>query len=233
MAQAITEVNNFEMLFNKGIKSFGFENVVNIISSFSNTYNLPIVSMGSGSGVIEYLAKKKNGKIDWICIDNSDTINFPPGANQYINKPLMNIDYNSCDQLIEATPSIVNNCILFLNWCLPNNSTYDFEAIIKLKPLAVLSIYEIFRGENGAAGGEMFFNWTKNNKDYHHKEEYNLYVDDNYFDNHSDVDFDYELLMYIRISWWQLNTLNDFDDLIVKNYPRLYYENSMTKCCIS
>jgi hypothetical protein len=230
MAHTITGVNNFEMLFNKGIKSFGSENVVNIISSFYNTYNLPIISMGSGSGVIEYLSKKKNDKIDWICIDNSDIVNFPIHTN---NKPLMNIDYNSCDQLIEATPSIVGNCILFLNWCLPNDSTYDFEAIIKLKPLAVLSIYEIFRGENGAAGGEMFFNWTKNNTDYHHKEEYNLYVDDNHNDNHSDFDCDDGLLMDIRISWWQLNILNDFDDLIVKNYPRLYYENNMTKCCIS
>ena len=96
MAQAMTEVNNFDKLFNIGIKSFGYENIVNIISSFYNTYKLPIVSMGSGTGVIEYLAKNKNNDINWICVDNSDIINFPSSANQYINKPLMNIDYNSC-----------------------------------------------------------------------------------------------------------------------------------------
>jgi hypothetical protein len=97
MAFAMDEVDNFEKLFNIGIKSFGYENVVDIINSFYKKYNLPIVSMGSGTGVIEYLAKKKNNKIDWICIDNDSTMNFPPSANQYINQPLMNIDYNSCD----------------------------------------------------------------------------------------------------------------------------------------
>jgi hypothetical protein len=219
--------NNFDKLFNKGIKSFGYENVVNIISSFYNKYELPIISMGSGTGVIEFLAKKNNNNINWICVDNDKSMNFPSSANQYINKPLMNIDYESCEHLIESTPSIVNNCILFLNWCLPNDSTYDFEAIIKLKPIAVLSIYEIFEDGYGAAGGEMFYNWTKNNTDYHHKEEYQLYANE----EHLYANDDYEL-PDIRISWWQLNTLSNVDDLIVKKLPALYNE-PMTQCSIS
>jgi len=226
MAFAMDEVDNFEKLFNIGIKSFGYENVVNIISSFYNTYNLPIVSMGSGTGVIEYLAKKKNNDINWICVDNDPTMNFPPDANQYINQPLMNIDYNSCDQLIEATPSIVNNCILFLNWCEPNESTYDYEAIIKLKPIAVLSIYEIFGGQNGAAGGEMFYNWTNDNSDYHLKKDYYLYADEFHADD--------DELMNIRIGWWQSLKLNDIDDSIITGFPCLYSGNhKIQSCCIS
>jgi hypothetical protein len=224
MSQTITEIN-FNELFNTGIKSFGYENVVDIISSFYNTYNLPIVSMGSGTGVIEYLAKKKNNDINWICVDNDPTMNFPPDANQYINQPLMNIDYNSCDQLIEATPSIVNNCILFLNWCEPNESTYDYEAIIKLKPIAVLSIYEIFEGQNGAAGGEMFYNWTYDNTDYRLKEEYKLFADD--YDNDN-----YEF-MNVYISWWQSNSLNDFDDAVIRSFPCMYYRPKLQQCTIS
>ena len=226
MAFAMDEVDNFEKLFNIGIKSFGYENVVDIINSFYKKYNLPIVSMGSGTGIIEYLAKKKNNKIDWICIDNDSTMNFPPSANQYINQPLMNIDYNSCDQLIEATPSIVNNCVLFLNWCEPNESTYDYEAIIKLKPIAVLSIYEIFRGQNGAAGGEMFYNWTNDNSDYHLKEDYYLYADEFHADD--------DELMNIRIGWWQSLKLNDIDDSIITGFPCLYSGNhKIQSCCIS
>ena len=226
MAFAMDEVDNFEKLFNIGIKSFGYENVVDIINSFYKKYNLPIVSMGSGTGVIEYLAKKKNNDIDWICVDNDPTMNFPPDANQYINQPLMNIAYNSCDQLIEATPSIVNNCILFLNWCEPNESTYDYEAIIKLKPIAVLSIYEIFGGQNGAAGGEMFYNWTNDNSDYHLKEDYYLYADEFHADD--------DELMNIRIGWWQSLKLNDIDDSIITGFPCLYSGNhKIQSCCIS
>jgi hypothetical protein len=218
--------DNFDKLFKIGIKSFGYENVVNIISSFYDKYKLPIVSIGSGTGVIEYLAKKKNNDINWICIENDPTMNFPPGSTQYIKEPLMNIVYNSCDKLIESTPSIVNNCILLLNWCLPNDSTYDFEAIIKLKPLAVLSIYEIFEGSNGAAGGEMFFNWTNDNSDYHLKEEYYLYADEFHVDD--------DELMDIRISWWQSFKLNDIDDSITTGFPCLYSGNRKNQsCCIS
>ncbi len=223
---ALEQLESFDNFLNMGIKSYGYKIVVDIINSFYNKYKLPIVSMGSGVGAIEYLAKQNNKNIDWICIDiDNNPINFPSNSKDYINKPFMNIDYNSCDELISSNSSIVNNCIIFLNWCLPNNSSYDFEAIIKLKPIAVLSIYEEYDGGNGSAGGKMFYNWTKNNNDYHLKEEYSLYADNYHHDD--------DELMDIRISWWQLNTLNDFDDLIVKNYPRLYYENSMTKCCIS
>ena len=220
----MAEVNNYEKLFNKGIKSFGYNNVVDIISSFYNTYKLPFISIGSGTGTIEFLAKKKNDDINWVCIDNDTTMNYPSDANKYINKPLMNIDYNSCDELIINKPEIINNCILFLNWCLPNDSTYDFEAIIKLKPIAVLSIYEVFKDSNGAAGGELFYNWTQHDTDYHHKEEYRLYADEYHDDDE---------LMDIRISWWQLNKLDDVDDLVVKHFPSLYYINSMNNCCIS
>ncbi len=226
MAEVMAKVNIFEKLFNKGIKSFGYENVVDIISSFYNKYELPIVSMGSGTGIIEYLAKQKNNKIEWICIDiDNNPLNFPSDASEHINQPLMKIDYNSCDQLIQTTPSIVENCILFLNWCLPNNSTYDFEAIIKLKPIAILSIYEDFEGISGAAGGEMFYNWTLHNTDYHLKEEYSLYADKYHHDD--------DELMDIRISWWQSLTLNEIDDVIIKGYPCLYAGNRKSQCIIS
>jgi hypothetical protein len=124
---------------------------------------------------------------------------------------------------------------LFLNWCEPNDSTYDYEAIIKLKPVAVLSIYEIFRGQNGAAGGEMFFNWTKNNTDYHLKEEYNLYANDNHSDNHynhSDYNDDNYEFMDVSISWWQSNSLNDFDDVVIRSFPCMYYRKKQL-CTIS
>ncbi len=216
-------IENYNHLLNLGIKSYGIKNVIDIINDFYNNYNKPIVSMGSGIGAIEYLSKIQNNNINWICIDiNNNPIDFPSSAT--LTHPLVKIDYNSCDELIENKPEIINNCILFLNWCLPNDSYYDFEAIIKLNPIAILSIYEDLNGSNGAAGGKMFYNWTKNNIDYHLKEEYSLYADE-YHDNDDE-------LMDIRISWWQSNSLNDFDDVIFKGFPCIYNGNHKSQCCI-
>ncbi len=223
----LEDEESINKLFNLGIKSFGYKNVINIISSFYNYYKLPFVSIGSGIGAIEYFTKKQNDNIEWICIDNNDNPNdFPPSAKNYINKPLMKIDYKLCQDLINNNPSIINNCIIFLNWCLPNDSTYDYEAIIKLKPLAILSIYEECDDMmSGAAGGEMFYNWIYNNTDYYVKEKNYLYADK----FHSDDDE----LMDINIKWWESNLFDENkDDYIIKGFPCLYHGNRKNNCCI-
>jgi hypothetical protein len=179
-------------IFNKGILSFGKDVVIKIINEFYNTYNnLPFISIGSGYGAIE-LASNINNNINWICVD-IDPLTFP--IKQYLNKPLTKVDYKTTDELIKYNPSIVNNCIIFLNWCEPNESTYDYEAIIKLKPKAILSIYEVFDNNYGAAGGKKFFEWTLNNEDYFLKEMY-------YLSPYNDYDDD-ENVEDIRIGWWE------------------------------
>ncbi len=216
---------NYDKFFNMGIKSFGHENVIDIINSFYTKYKLPIISMGSGSGIIEYLSQKENKDIEWTCIDiYNNPLDFPTNCSQYINKPFMNIDYYSCDELIKNNPSIVNNCLLFLNWCLPNESFYDFEAIIKLKPIAILSIYEDFDDSCGAAGGEMFFNWRNNNNDYHLIKNYYLYADKYHYSD--------DELMDIRISCWQSNSINN-EEVEIKGYPCVCPNNKKKTCIIS
>jgi hypothetical protein len=63
------------------------------------------------------------------------------------------------DQLINKEPSLIHQCILFLNWCEPNTSNYDIDAIQKLKPLGIISIIEIYQNESGAAGSEKYYEW--------------------------------------------------------------------------
>ena len=74
-----------------------------------------------------------------------------------------NPDFLVVDELIPAHPAIIRNCIVILSWSLPNKSTYDYEAIDKLQPIAFLTIVETFHGRNGAAGGEKFHHILKNN----------------------------------------------------------------------
>jgi hypothetical protein len=180
-------------LYNTAIKSFGEDTIINIISSFYNTYKLPIVSVGSGLGLIEYITHTINPDINFICVD-PDPMNFPSDANKYISKPFIQPQYNYVDDL---PPELINNCILFLNWCCPNESMYDYDAIIKLKPKAVLSIIEKFGGSDGCAGGSEFFIWSKQHNN-HIKQSYHLY---DYYDEHEKEYYD---SMDIQIHWYDL-----------------------------
>ena len=99
--------------FNKGIKSFGETKVKQILESFNKRYNMSIVSMGSGSGSIEHYTKDS---IKWILID--------PQPESFYGSVIMEPNYKYLDELINNNPSIIGNCLLFLNWCEPNNSVY-------------------------------------------------------------------------------------------------------------
>ncbi len=165
MAQSIDSMYKF----NKGIKSFGHNEVAQILRDFYYKYSVSnqfkIISIGSGSGSIEHYSK-----LDWILVDPNPS-SFHNNNQEVI---LLQPHFSYVDELIENNPSIVGNCLLFLNWCDPNDSEYDYEAIIKLKPIAIMSIYETFEYGPGAAGGEKFFLWTEENKDYQLVEDYGL-----------------------------------------------------------
>jgi len=151
------EIKKKEM--NKAIKCFGSEVVMNNIKEFINQYpEIPFVSIGSGNGLFEKTIQDEFG-IKIICID--------PLPESYSPKPVVLYpEYKTTNELIEKNPEIILNCIMLLNWCNPNESTYDYDAIKELKPIAFISIYETYCGSNGAGGGEKFYNFIKDNKIY-------------------------------------------------------------------
>jgi len=196
--------------FNKGIKSFGEVKVKQILDSFYNRYKLPIVSMGSGSGSIEHYT---NNTIKWLMID--------PSPDCFHGTIIMEPNYSYLDDLINNNPNIIGRCLLFLNWCDPNNSEYDYEAIIKLKPIAICSIYEEYKSSYGAAGGEKFYNWTKTNNEYQIIEEHYLTPHDDDMDN-----------MDIMIKIWQSKKIAFENEDIVITYTKSLIKHGET-CCIS
>jgi hypothetical protein len=188
------------MASNKGIESFGKEHVISIINKINKNYNLPFISIGSHIGTIENLTN-----IEWInCISN---------LKYYINHQL------SIDDLIKNNKSIIGNCILFLNWYESNQSNYDYEAIIKLKPKAVLSIYEVFNNSNGSAGSKEFYEWTKDSSnEYHLREMYKLIPSNNSYSDY---------VMDIRIGLWQHDSIfNDDDAIIIYLESKIEHEKS-------
>ncbi len=217
--------HNNSLHYNKGIRSFGDKIVINLINEFSRYYdNINFVSIGSGLGGIEYSSKQLYNNINWICVD-------PDPNNYHSDKsilPFIKPQYNYCDDLIRDKPEIVGNCILFLNWCEPNKSRYDYDAIIALKPLGILTIYELFGNNNGAAGGELFHNYLiRNRLEYNMKRSLHLLP---YSGNDDEDDDGYEL-MDIRITWFN-NKLNDKDceiNNIIEHPSLIKHKNN---CCI-
>jgi hypothetical protein len=145
---------------NKGVRSFGVDVVVAHVKSFSssNGCTLPVVSVGSGMGAVESLTDG----VPWILVDPAP-MSFANHPDDYDGEgavePLRMPDYPLVKDLVLAKPEIVGNCLLFLNWCEPNDSDYDYEAVEQLKPRGVLSLIELYHGLPGAAGGDKFHDW--------------------------------------------------------------------------
>jgi hypothetical protein len=210
----MTQVIDSIYKFNKGIKSFGHNEVVQILRDFYYKYSannqFKIISIGSGSGSIEHYSK-----LDWILVDPNPS-SFHNNNQEVI---LLQPHFSYVDELIENNPSIVGNCLLFLNWCDPNDSEYDYEAIIKLKPIAIMSIYETFEAGPGGAGGEKFILWTEENKDYQLVKHYSLAP---YLNDYNCPE--------INISIWQ-NKFENEELVYKKIQSKISYEGN--NCAIS
>jgi hypothetical protein len=143
---------NPDVCLSRGVTSLGADLVIKTLQNLHQAYEVPIVSVGCGLAAIEYLSKL----MCWRLVD-PDPLSWQI-FKEKPDHPFLPVNYSSVDELIAKEPSLIHNCILFLNWCEPNESEYDYEAVIKLKPLAILTIIEVYGG-NGAAGGEKFYEW--------------------------------------------------------------------------
>lgn len=122
----------------------------------SDNFTIPIVSVGSGNGALEFeiVMMIQKTDIDLILVDPT-----PESYQKYPeNRRCLTPDYPTVEDLIKTEPRLINNCVLFLGWPSPNNSTYDVDAINSLRPLRVVALYEKEEG----AGGEFFHNWVRN-----------------------------------------------------------------------
>ena len=194
---------------NRGVRSFGIEVVREVLLLFKQTCDpFPVVSVGSGNGCVESLVP------GIICVD--------PVPDSYLGPPIyQQPDYDTVRDLLIAKPEIKGNCVLFLNWCDPDDSTYDFDAVVALQPIAVLCIIETFVGENGCAGGERFHKWLQISNRIHHC--YQAHLTPNTQDNHKPP--------RITIKWVQAKNNNIVPDCT--SLP-MAVENKLlhSQCCV-
>lgn len=147
-----------EMCISKGVRSFGIDVVTNALEQLVKKYNVPVVSVGCGLAAIESLTmdKMRGYRNKWVLVDPKP---LSYEFRRMPNRTFEHIDYATVGDLVKEHPEIIGKCTLFLNWCLPNESTYDYDAIKQLNPQCILSIFEVYRGSNGSAGGELFYKW--------------------------------------------------------------------------
>lgn len=109
-------------------------------SEYSKRNNLPIVSVGSGNGALELWLKDKFD-CEIVCTDpdplewNADQ---GSGRRQVLH---MAPAAATVPELLETRPELKGECLALFNWTYPSKS-YDFEALIALRPQMFLSVYE-------------------------------------------------------------------------------------------
>lgn len=141
----------YNKYFSLGVNDIGIATVKRYFKRLLKLSNLPIVSIGSGSGVVELLLDQAFD-VDIICVD-PDPHSFSTAPEDMGKKP----KYPLVSDLIKDQPTIVGNCILLLVWSPPNASTYDYDALVALCPNLVLWIGE----PSGSAGGATMLKWLQ------------------------------------------------------------------------
>lgn len=176
---------------NNAVRSFGIDAVLTTLNLVAAQYDAPWVSVGCGNAALESLVNVK-----WYLVDPDPLCYASIGLEQ----PYADVDFSSVAQLVEQHPSLVWNSVLFLNWPTPNDSTYDYDAIAMLKPLAVVATTELFGRGNGAAGGKAFHEWRQSKA-------YKLVYEASLDQSGTELD--------IRLSWWQNRQLAPIETTIV------------------
>ena len=148
----------------KNMEDIGISLIIECFRKSISLYNVPVISVGPGSGALEKLLEKELG-IDIICVD-PDPLSYTSLDEPFI-KPL----FSTVEEIIRKEPKYVGNCILFICNAEPclydiyilsgNNIPYDYNAVQLLRPKCIISIYDPI---DNIAGSEQFSRWIEDNK---------------------------------------------------------------------
>ncbi len=135
--------------------------VVSVLTLFCKTYpDLPLVSIGSGMGIIER-ATSANVKNEFILVDPAPNSFFKLDYfDEVVAKYGLAPHYPYTKDLVLARPELASSpagCILLLNWCSHGDDDYDLQALRLLRPRAVFAIVEV----TGSAGSKQFHAYLK------------------------------------------------------------------------
>lgn len=131
-----------------GVETIGVKACLDFAGAFVGHYGeCTLVSIGSGCGAFEFMLQEAYPGTKVIGVDPAP-LSFIPTAKVFLEP--------SCATASELG-ALASPRLLLFNWCEPNDSTYDAEALALLKPDAFLVVYELCDGASGAAGSRAFF----------------------------------------------------------------------------
>lgn len=139
--------DKIESYMSMGVNALGLKRVSEYFGSMPT--DLPIISVGSGSGALEKHLDSVH-HTDIICVDPLEHV-FLETPAKYCKKPV----YPRVSDLIKDQPHLVGNCSLLLNWSSPVFSVYDYDALVALKPRYLLWIGDT----TGNAAGYKMLSW--------------------------------------------------------------------------
>ena len=163
MVEHVLSLNNVQTnlrYLNIALKYIGINICLNFFGEFLSNFddNLPIISVGSGTAYFEFLINRIFRR-DIVCVDPDPTSYTPRiTENNFISRKDPNTvfippKFNTVNKLLSArNHDKYKDCLLLLNWPNPmfyNGNAYDpydFNAIIKLKPIGFFIVYETEHG---------------------------------------------------------------------------------------
>lgn len=148
---SLNEIQKNLKYLNMALKYIGINICLNFFGEFLSNFNdnLPIISVGSGTAYFEFLINLIFRR-DIVCVDPNPNSYAPRRNNTVFIPP----KFNTVNKLLSVNK--YKDCLLLLNWPNPmfrsNNQydPYDFNAIIKLKPIGFFIVYD----KSNASGSE-------------------------------------------------------------------------------
>lgn len=124
-----------------------------ILDVLNEKIDYPIISVGSGNGVVEGILKTRYTDKTFFCVDPDPQSfqNYPP---QNTSVPFLKPDFATTNGLLEAHPDLPGKNILCVFWPPPdhNSDGFDYLSLKSLNPSVFITTY----GPCGASGSDGF-----------------------------------------------------------------------------
>lgn len=123
------------------------------------------ISVGSGLGAIEAYLQANLWPIPIFVPVDPAPLSYDTSSTTSTHQIIMPPMFNVIDELIQLNPRLIGHVNVALIWPTPMvdpASSYDMEAVTKLRPRAIFTLV----GIDGSAGSRTFLGWLKTQTDY-------------------------------------------------------------------
>jgi hypothetical protein len=145
------EIPKNQHKYSTGVLLLGPGNIEEYLKKVSQVSKFPIISVGSGNGVVEREIETSLG-IQILCVDPTPLSWSMSTEPDECHMP----DFPTITDLARERPELIGKCNIFINWAYPTH-VYDMEALLVMQPMNVVTVLDV--GPLRGAGGRAFHTW--------------------------------------------------------------------------